>query len=131
MKKQIAKYKKEPKPLYWIYHLDEEYTVLAGKTDIDNDILSLKIANSNDWWFHVKGMPGSHVILKAQTGLKPDKKTLEKAASVAAWHSKARKGGIVAVSGTLAKHVSKPKGAKPGLVSIRKEKTFKVRPAVP
>ncbi len=117
--------------MFWTYQLDEEYTVLAGKTDIDNDILSIKIANPNDWWFHVKGMPGSHVILIVRHGIKPDKKTLEKAASIAAWHSKARNGGVTAVSGTLAKHVSKHKGAKPGLVTIHKEKTFKVRPAIP
>jgi len=56
---------------------------------------------------------------------------LEQAAAVAAWHSKARNGGTVAVSGTLARFVTKPRGAKPGTVSIRRETRFKVRPGLP
>jgi predicted ribosome quality control (RQC) complex YloA/Tae2 family protein len=104
---------------------------LAGKTDADNDRLSLKIAGPGDWWFHVRGMPGSHVILKTAGDREPDRQTLERAAAIAAYHSKARKGGVVAVSGTLARYVTKPRGAKPGSVNIRKERVFKVRPALP
>jgi len=78
-------------------------------------------------------MPGSHVILRAPEGCKesPDKEMLKQAAAVAAWHSKARSGGVVPVSATLAKFVSKPRGAKPGTVNIRKETLFKVRPGLP
>jgi predicted ribosome quality control (RQC) complex YloA/Tae2 family protein len=104
--------------------------VLAGKTDADNDRLSLKIAGPKDWWFHVRGMPGSHVVLKVEEE-EPDKATLEAAAAIAAWHSKARGGGTVAVSGTRGKYVTKPRGAPRGTVSIRKERVFKVRPALP
>ena len=104
---------------------------MAGKTDADNDRLSLKVAGPKDWWFHVRGMPGSHVVLQSADGREPDRKVLEQAAAVAAYHSKARKGGVVAVSGTLARYVTKPRGAKPGTVSIRKERIFKVRPALP
>ncbi|MEA3347781.1 MAG: hypothetical protein U9Q39_01835 [Pseudomonadota bacterium] len=56
---------------------------------------------------------------------------LRQAASVAAWHSKARSGGVVAVACTKAKFVSKPRGAKPGTVSLRKEIVLKVRPGLP
>jgi predicted ribosome quality control (RQC) complex YloA/Tae2 family protein len=104
---------------------------MAGKSDADNDRLSLKVAGPDDWWFHVRGMSGSHVILKAASGQVPDRDTLKQAAAIAAYHSKARSGGVVAVAGTLARHVSKPRGAKPGSVSIRKERIFKVRPALP
>lgn len=104
--------------------------VLAGKTDADNDRLSLKEARPNDWWFHVRGMPGSHVILRAKEDEEPDKETLKKAAAIAAYHSKARNGGVVAVSCTRAKFVSKPKGAKPGTVTIKKETVLQVRPAI-
>ena len=104
---------------------------MAGKTDADNDRLSLKVAGPNDWWFHVRGMPGSHVVLMAAQGQEPDRSTLNRAAAIAAYHSKARGGGIVAVSGTLARHVSKPRGAKLGTVQILKERVFKVRPALP
>jgi predicted ribosome quality control (RQC) complex YloA/Tae2 family protein len=104
---------------------------MAGKTDADNDRLSLNVAGPGDWWFHVRGVPGSHVILKRVGGREPDRRTLEQAAAIAAYHSKARAGGVVAVSGTLARYVTKPRGAKPGSVRIRKERVFKVRPALP
>ncbi len=113
------------------YCLPGDYLVLAGKTDFDNDQLSIKMAKPDDWWFHVRGMPGSHVVLRVKAGEKPHRDILKMAAAVAAWHSKARKGGVVAVSGTLARYVTKPKGAKAGTVQIRKEQIFKVRPALP
>jgi predicted ribosome quality control (RQC) complex YloA/Tae2 family protein len=104
--------------------------VLAGKTDADNDRLSIKLARPRDWWFHVRGMPGSHVLLRVGDE-EPSREVLEAAAAVAAWHSKARSGGVVAVSGTLAQFVTKPRGAPRGTVNIRKERVFKVRPAIP
>jgi predicted ribosome quality control (RQC) complex YloA/Tae2 family protein len=114
-----------------VFNLPGGWTVLAGKTDSANDRLSLKLAGPNDWWFHVRGMPGSHVVLKTADDQEPDRQTLEWAAAIAAYHSKARAGGVVAVSGTLARYVTKARGAKPGSVSIRKERVFKVRPALP
>jgi len=113
------------------YRLRGDWTVLAGKTDADNDYLSLKIAKPNDYWFHVRGMPGSHVILREKSGEAPDKAVLKEAAAIAAYHSKARIGGVTAVSCTQAKYVSKPKGAKPGTVTIKKESVLKVRPGIP
>jgi predicted ribosome quality control (RQC) complex YloA/Tae2 family protein len=107
------------------------WVVLAGRPDAANDRLSIKLARPNDWWFHVRGMSGSHVVLRAREGEEPDRDTLKQAAAIAAWHSKARSGGVVPVSGTLARFVTKPRGAKPGTVSIRRETNFKVRPAIP
>ena len=118
-------------PRVWTYTLASGHRVMAGKTDADNDHLSVKVASPNDWWFHVRGMPGSHVILVAAQDRVPDRQTLEAAAAIAAYHSKARGGGVVAVSGTLARYVTKPRGAKPGSVRIRKERVFKVRPKLP
>ena len=115
----------------WEYVLPGGYTVLAGKTDADNDRLSLKIARPNDWWFHVHGLPGSHVVLQVADLAQPSKDLLEKAASIAAWHSKARNGGITAVSYTQARNVRKPRGEKPGTVMIQKERLLKVRPGLP
>jgi len=122
-----------PEPLQTYTHeLPDGWLVLAGKTDADNDRLSIKFAHPQDWWFHVRGMPGSHVLLKAkETGEEPGPETLKAAAAIAAWYSKARSGGNVSVSCTRARYVTKPRGAKPGTVSIRKERTFKVRPALP
>jgi len=110
------------------YDLPGDWKVLTGKSDADNDFLSFKVANPNDYWFHVRGMPGSHVILRAKPGEDPDRETLKRAAAIAAFHSKARKGGIVAVSCTMARYVTKPRGARPGTVRIRKEAVLKVRP---
>lgn len=104
---------------------------MAGKTDEDNDRLSIKVAKPDDWWFHVRGMPGSHVILRAKPGEEPDRETLKRAAAIAAYHSKARAGGVVAVSCTRARYVTKPAGAKPGMVQIRRETLIKVRPGLP
>jgi len=122
---------KQYQPQVFEYVLPGDWVVLAGKTDADNDRLSLKVAKPNDWWFHVRGMPGSHVILRAKPDEEPDRDTLKKAAAIAAYHSKARNGGVVAVSCAQARYVTKPKGAKPGTVSIRKDIVLKVRPEIP
>jgi len=113
------------------YVLEGGWTVLAGKTDADNEVLSLALARPEDWWFHVRGMPGSHVLLRAEADRQPDKKTLKAAAAIAAYHSKARNGGTVAVSCTQARNVSKPGGVKAGTVAIRKETVLMVRPGLP
>ncbi|MBC8419805.1 MAG: NFACT RNA binding domain-containing protein [Pseudomonadota bacterium] len=112
------------------YELPGGWKVLAGKSEADNDYLSLKMAKPNDYWFHVRGMPGSHVILRAKPSEDPDRETLKQAAAVAAFHSKARNGGIVPVTCTKARYVTKPRGAKPGTVEIRKESVLKVRPGL-
>ena len=112
------------------YNLSGGWTALAGKTDADNDYLSIKMANPNDYWFHVRGMPGSHVVLRVEDE-EPDKSVLKEAAAIAAYHSKAKNGGVTAVSCTMAKYVSKPRGAKPGTVAIKKETVLKVRPGIP
>lgn len=118
-------------PSVWAYVLEDGWTAWAGRTARDNDRLSIKVARNDDWWFHVRGMPGSHVVLFVRDGAEPPRSVLEAAAAIAAYHSKQREGGTVAVTGTRARHVSKPRGAKPGSVQIRKERVFKVRPAVP
>jgi len=113
------------------YELPGGWKVLAGKTDEDNDLLSIRLAHPEDWWFHVRGMPGSHVLLRHRPDEEPDRETLKGAAAIAAYHSKAREGGMVSVSCTRAKYVTKPRGAKPGTVTIRRESLLKVRPGIP
>jgi predicted ribosome quality control (RQC) complex YloA/Tae2 family protein len=111
------------------YWLPGGWKVLVGRTDADNELLSLKVAKPDDWWFHVRGLAGSHVILQVAPGEEPDRETLRRAAAIAAYHSKARGGGVVPVSCTRARYVSKPRGAKAGTVEIRRETVMKVRPA--
>jgi len=129
LSQEINKYRNQVK--LYEYSLPDDWIVLAGRSDEDNDRLSIKLAKPDDWWFHVRGMPGSHVILRSETGQKPDRKILEMAAAVAAWHSKARAGGMVAVSCTQARFVTKPRGVKAGTVAIRNERVLKVRPGLP
>lgn len=112
------------------YSLPGGWKALAGRTDSDNDYLSFRVAKPGDWWFHVRGMPGSHVVLQCPPGKDPDRETLKRAAALAAYHSKAREAGVVAVSGTRARYVTKPRGAKAGSVEIRKEIVLKVRPGL-
>ena len=110
----------DPEVRAYEYELPGGWKVLAGKTDEDNDTLSIRLAHPEDWWFHVRGMPGSHVLLWHRPD-ELDHKTLKCAAAIAAYHSKARDGGMVSVSCTRAKNVTKPRGAKPGTVTIRRE----------
>jgi len=58
--------------------------VLAGRTDADNERLSLRVAKPSEWWFYVRGQPGSHVILQGLAGEQPDRQTLKAAAAIAA-----------------------------------------------
>lgn len=121
--------RRRPDPALLEYRLPGDWVVLAGRTDRANEELSLRLARPGDLWFHIRGMPGSHVLLRVPDGAAPDRETRERAAAIAAYHSKARGAGTVAVSATEARNVSKPRGAPPGTVSIRKETVFKVRPA--
>jgi predicted ribosome quality control (RQC) complex YloA/Tae2 family protein len=112
------------------FSLPGGWTVLVGRSDAANDALSLKDAGPDDWWFHVRGLPGSHVLLRRTPGPEPDRETLKRAAGMAAWFSKARDAGVVPVSCTRARYVTKPRGARPGTVQIRKESVLKVRPGL-
>ena len=84
---------REVQPDYWKYELPGGFEALAGKTDADNDLLSLRVAAPNDLWFHVRGLPGSHVILRHPENEKPGNATIKQTAAIAAWHSKARNAG--------------------------------------
>ncbi len=130
MKKSIKPFEQR-EPDVFEYKLQGDWIVLAGKTSLDNEILSLKTAGQRDLWFHVRGMSGSHVIIRSKPDEEPDKDTIRKAAAIAAYHSKARSGGKVSVSYTKAGNVSKPRGSKQGTVQIRKETVIKVHPALP
>jgi predicted ribosome quality control (RQC) complex YloA/Tae2 family protein len=113
------------------YPLAEGWKVIAGRTDAGNERVTFEIARPGDWWFHVHGAPGSHVVLQGPAGQEPARTVMKQAAAVAAYHSKARGAGVVPVSCTRARYVSKPRGAPPGTVAIRKETLLKVRPSEP
>jgi predicted ribosome quality control (RQC) complex YloA/Tae2 family protein len=116
---------------FWRYELPGGWSVLAGRTDEDNDVLSTELAQPRDWWFHADDVPGSHVILQARDEQEPSREILEAAAAIAAYHSKGRGAPFVSVTYTHARNVTKPRGAKTGLVQVSKSSTMKVKPAVP
>ena len=103
------------------------FDIYVGKNNKQNDYLTLKFAQSNDIWLHTKSIPGSHVIIR-RNGVDIPDKTLEEAAVLAAWHSKARMSSNVSVDYTAVKNVSKPSGAKPGMVTYVNYKTAVVNP---
>ena len=115
----------------WRYPLVSGWVVLAGKTDADNDRITFEVARPNDYWFHVHGMPGSHVILTSDFDEEPSKDDIKTAASVALYHSKARNAGVTPVICTQAKNITKPRGAKAGTVHSRRDRIIKVRPGLP
>lgn len=122
--------RKQP-PKAHAYPLPSGWTILAGKTDSDNDTLTFEVARPNDYWFHVHGMPGSHVILTSDFDGEPSKEDIKSAAAVAVYHSKARQAGVTPVVCTQAKHISKPRGAKAGTVQTKRDRILKVRPGLP
>jgi predicted ribosome quality control (RQC) complex YloA/Tae2 family protein len=120
----------EIKPRIICYELPGGWKLLVGASDADNDYLSIKIAEPDDWWFHADKVPGSHVILRAKPDAEPGRETLRQAAAVAAYHSKARSAGMTPVHCTRARYVTKPHGAKPGTVNVSRGKVLKVRPDI-
>lgn len=109
----------------------EEYTVLVGKNNIQNDYLTTKLADKNDIWFHTKDIHGSHVILKTNNTLEIDDNILVKCAEIAAFYSKAKLSSNVPVDYCFARYVKKPSGSKPGMVIYTNNKTLNVLPIDP
>lgn len=107
------KVKINSKPLHYLS--SDGYHMYVGKNNLQNDELTFGFANSNDWWFHAKGCPGSHVIVKTNGEELPDR-TFEEAGRLAAYYSKNRGSEKVEIDYVEKKHVKKPNAAKPGFV---------------
>jgi predicted ribosome quality control (RQC) complex YloA/Tae2 family protein len=101
--------------------------ILVGRNNRQNDQLTLKTASSNDIWLHTQKIPGSHVIIRKGQQDIPDTTLLE-AATLAAYHSKAKQSSTVPVDFTTVRNVKKPGGAKPGMVIYENYKTIIVTP---
>lgn len=107
----------------------DNYTILVGRNNKENDYLSLKFANKTDIWFHTKDIHGSHTILRNTNNLPyPNDNILIKVAKIAASHSKAKNSSNVPVDFCEVKHVKKPSGSKPGMVIYTNYKTLYVNP---
>lgn len=103
------------KSLPFHYISSDGYDIYVGKNNYQNDELTFKTATGNDWWFHAKKIPGSHVIVKSRNEELPDR-TFEEAARLAAYYSKGREQDKVEIDYLQKKNVKKPAGAKPGFV---------------
>ncbi|KRL45854.1 persistent RNA DNA binding protein [Companilactobacillus mindensis DSM 14500] len=99
--------------------------ITVGKNNLENDQLTMKLSQKNHYWFHVKDIPGSHVILKTSD---PDEQSITEAATIAAYYSKARDSSKVPVDYVQIKNIRKPNGAKPGFVIFEGQKTILVDP---
>ena len=120
MRKQNTKSQKKNKkqlpksePLHFVS--SDGYDIYVGKNNYQNEELTFHMATGNDWWFHAKQMPGSHVILKSNNE-EPPVSSFEEAASLAALFSKGNGSEKLEIDYTQKKNVKKPNGGKPGFV---------------
>ena len=114
------------------YRTTEGWEVWIGKNNQGNDHLTHRLARPEDYWMHVHGAAGSHVVLRRGKGPnEPSKATLQEVASWAAFYSQARNAGTVPVTVTQKKYVSKPRKAPPGLAHVLRSQTVFARPVEP
>ena len=112
-----------------VFESPDGWTVLVGRTATDNVVLSVKLTSPRDFWFHVAGHSGSHVVVRNPDGEdRLPRETERFAAGLAAGYSKARRGGRVAVHAARGEDVSKPRGLAPGKVTLRRHKSLQVEP---
>ena len=117
---------------YREYRLSTGLKLLVGRQGADNDRTTFDHARPYELWFHTQQCPGSHVVIKfPNKSFVPSKAEIEEAAAVAAFHSKARHDSLVPVIYTERRHVRKPRKAKPGLVTVQREKSLMVAPRPP
>ena len=126
-KKAGKKVKITSKPFHFIS--SDGYHMYVGKNNYQNEELTFKFATGNDWWFHAKGMPGSHVIVKSEGDELPDR-TFEEAGRLAAHFSKGCDAEKVEIDYTQKKNVKKPSGGKPGFVVYYTNYSLMIEPDI-
>ena len=125
--KKGKKMKITSKPFHYIS--SDGYHMYVGKNNYQNEELTFKFATGNDWWFHAKGLPGSHVIVKTEGDELPDR-TFEEAGRLAAYYSKASDAEKVEIDYTQKKNVKKPGGGKPGFVVYYTNYSLMIEPDI-
>ncbi len=115
------------KPFHYLS--SDGFHIYVGKNNFQNEDITFQLATGNDWWFHAKGIPGSHVIVKTQGKDLPDK-TFEEAARLAAFYSKGRGNEKVEIDYTERKNIKKVAGAKPGFVIYHTNYSMLVSPDI-
>lgn len=115
------------KPFHYIS--SDGYHIYVGKNNFQNEELTFKTATGNDWWFHAKNRPGSHVIVKSDNNELPDR-TFEEAARLAAYYSGGRDSEKVEIDYIQKKHIKKVAGAKPGFVIYHTNYSMNIEPNI-
>ena len=106
------------------------FDIYVGKNNLQNDELSFKFATGNDWWFHAKGRPGSHVIVKCKPDGKMPDRTFEEAGRLAGYYSSGKNAPKVEVDYTQKKNLRKPNGSKPGFVVYYTNYSLNIEPDI-
>lgn len=120
----------EARPAPRIFTTADGLRILVGRSSRENDHVTFTLGAPDDLWLHARGMPGAHVILKTDGGT-PAPEAVATAAAVAAYFSQGRGAAKVPVDVTARRHVRKPKGARPGMVTYREEQTVMAEPRLP
>ncbi|MBO8463886.1 MAG: NFACT family protein, partial [Firmicutes bacterium] len=131
MKRRYNGGKKEKitsKPFHYIS--SDGFHMYVGKNNYQNEELTFKFANGNDWWFHAKGMAGSHVIVKREQGQELPDRTFEEAGRLAGYYSKGRTAPKVEIDYTERKNLKKPPAAKPGFVIYHTNYSLLIEPDI-
>lgn len=124
-KRRSKKKEKKKKMVIERYESSTGIPIAVGKNNKQNDHVTFKLASRHHTWLHTKDIPGSHVVILSDN---PDETTLQEAAVIAAYFSKARTSSNVPVDYTEIRHVKKPSGAKPGFVNYFEQQTLFVTP---
>lgn len=125
--KGSKKQKVKSKPFHYIS--SDGFDMYVGKNNYQNDELTFKLATGNDWWFHAKGMPGSHVIVKAENKELPDS-TFEEAGKLAGYYSKGKNADKVEIDYLQKKNVKKSNGAAAGFVVYYTNYSLTIHPDI-
>ncbi|MDD3570951.1 MAG: NFACT family protein, partial [Lachnospiraceae bacterium] len=124
--KKNNKQQKKSKPLHYVS--SDGFDIYVGKSNIQNDELTIHFAKSNDIWMHTKNIPGSHVIITTNDAQNVPEQTIIEAANLAAFNSKGKNGSNIPVDYCPRKNVKKPGGSKPGFVIYENNKTVYITP---
>lgn len=128
-RKNKVKKAKEYKPEFLTYLSSKGHEIMVGKNNLQNDLLTFKIGKKEDYWFHAKNIPGSHVIIRTNGDELADEEYVE-AASLAAYYSKSKNSSSVEVDYTKKSNVKKPANAKPGFVIYETNYSMLVEPDI-
>ncbi len=126
-KRSDKKAKIKSKPFHYLS--SDGYHIYVGKNNYQNEELTFKFATGNDWWFHAKGMPGSHVIVKSNNEKLPDR-VFEEAGKLAGYYSKGRENDKIEIDYLQKKNVKKPNGSAPGFVVYYTNYSLTIHPDI-